>query len=132
MAEINEKTFLQEGPVKVTDRKTIIGTVTYPMAGITSANVTRQARSRKSLRLVAAGIPFLLWSLIDQTSQFMEFFNIGLFLIVLGTILLIMAKPTYAVQIGSSEGDQSILRSTDRSFVERIVDAMNHARPRSR
>jgi hypothetical protein len=127
MIEINEKTFLQEGPVKVTDRRTIIGTITYPMAGITSADVTRQARSRKSLWLVAAGIPFLLWSLLDQTSQYMEFFNIGLFLIVLGTVLLIVAKPTYAVRIGSSGGDQSILRSTDRSFVQRIVDAMNHA-----
>lgn len=131
MAERNEKTFLQEGPVKVTDHKAIIGTISYPMAGITSANVTRQARSRKSLWFVVAGIPFLLWSLLDQTSQFMEFFNIGLFLIVLGTILLIAARPTYAVRIGSSRGDQSILRSTDRSFIQRIVDAMNHARARS-
>jgi hypothetical protein len=131
MAESNEKTFLQEGLVKVTDRKTIIGTITYPMTGITSANVTRQARSRKSLWLVAAGIPFLLWGLIDQTSQFMEFFNIGLFLIVLGTVLLIVARPTYAVHIGGSGRDQSILRSTDQSFVQRIVDAMNHARARN-
>jgi hypothetical protein len=38
------------------------------------------------------------------------------------------AKPTYAVQIGNSSGsNNSILRSTDRTFIQRIADAMKKA-----
>jgi hypothetical protein len=48
-------------------------------------------------------------------------------LVVVGTILLITTKPTYAVQIGNAAGDHSILRSTDPIFIQRIVDAMNRA-----
>ena len=127
MAELSETTFLQEGLVKVTDRRAIIGTITYPMSGINSAKVTRQAKSRKSLQLVIAGVPFIVWSLIDETGQFMEFFNIGVFFVVTGMLLLMAAKPTYAVQIGRTVGDQSLLRSTDSKFIQRIVDAMNYA-----
>ena len=57
----------------------------------------------------------------------MEFFNIGMAFIVVSLILVWIAKPTYAVQIGNSSGNDSILRSTDPSFIQRIVDAMNVA-----
>jgi len=132
MAELQETTILQEGLVKVTSRRTIIGTVTYPMSQIKSAHVTRRGRNMKPLLGVIPGIFFIAWSLLDQTSQFMEFFNIGTAFIVVSLALVWLAKPTYAVEIGNSSGDDSILRSTDRSFIQRIVDAMNVAIVRKR
>ena len=124
----NETTILQEGLVKITNLRTIIGTITYSMAEITSVHVTKRTKSYKPLRLVIPGILLIAWSLIDQTAQFMEFFNIGIMLIVVSIALVLTAKPTYAVQIGNSSGsNNSILRSTDRTFIQRIADAMKKA-----
>ena len=127
MADLNETTILQEGPVKITNRRTVIGTITYQMSQINSVHVTRRARNVRPLLGIIPGIFFITWSLLDQTAQFMEFFNIGMAFIVVSVILVWIAKPTYAVQIGNSSGHNSILRSTDPSFIQRIVDAMNVA-----
>lgn len=127
MADLNETTLLQEGPVKVTNRRTIIGTITYAMSDIKAVHVTSRAKNKKPLLWTIPGILLMAWSLIDQTAQFMEFFNIGIFLTAVSIALVLIAKRTYAVQIGSTAGDHSILRSTDLSFIQRIVDAMNNA-----
>ena len=127
MADLNETTLLQEGPVKVTNRRTIIGTITYAMSDIKAVHITSRAKNKKPLLWTIPGILLLAWSLIDETGQFMEFFNIGIFLIAVSIVLVLIAKPTYAVHIGSAAVDHSILRSTDLSFIQRIVDAMNNA-----
>ncbi len=127
MAELKETTILQEGPVKITSRRTLIGTITYPMSQINSVHLTRQGRNLKPLLGIIPGLFFIGWSLIDQTGQFMEFFNIGMAFIVVSLALVWLSKPTFAVQIGNASGDDSILRSTDQSFIQRIVDAMNIA-----
>ena len=127
LAEVREITFLQESFVKITNLRTIIGTITYSMSDINSVNVTKRAKSYKSLWLVPAGLFFILWSILDQTRQFFEFFNLGMLLIIVGIVLLSFSKPTYAVQIGSVAGKSSILRSIDLASIQRIVDAMNKA-----
>lgn len=127
MTEVNETTILQEGPVKVTDRRTIIGTITYSMSDIKAIHITSRPKSKKPLLCTLLGILLISWSMIDETGQFMEFFNIGIFLIAVSIALVLIAKPTYAVQIGSTAGDHSILRSTDITFIQRIADAMNNA-----
>lgn len=81
----------------------------------------------KPLLLAIPGIVFIAWSLIDQTDQFFGFFIIGIELIIIGIVLVLIAKPTYAVHIERVSGDHSILRSTDLTFIQRIVDAMSHA-----
>jgi hypothetical protein len=81
----------------------------------------------KPLLLTIPGILFITWSHIDQTRQYIEFFNIGTILIIVSIALVLIAKPTYAVQIGNLSGNSSILRSTDLTFIQRIVDAMNNA-----
>jgi hypothetical protein len=130
MDDVHETTILQEGPVKVTNLRTVIRTINYPISQIKSVNATSRARNMKPLLLTIPGILFIAWSIIEQTAQFMEFFNFGIVLIVVSIALVLVAKPTYAVQIGSSSGNSSILRSTDQSFIQRIVDAMNKAMAR--
>jgi Family of unknown function (DUF6232) len=127
VTELIETTILQEGPVKVTNRRTIVGTITYSMSDIKAVHVTSQAKNKKPLLWVIPGILLIAWSLIDQTAQFMEFFNIGIFLTAVSIVLVLIAKPTYAVRIGSAAGAHSILRSTDLGFIQRIADAMNRA-----
>ncbi len=122
-----ETTILQQGLVKITSLRMVIGTTTYPMSDITSVNLTKRAKSRKPFWFVIAGSFLIAWSLIDQTGQFFEFFNIGMALVIVGMALIMAAKPTYAVQIGSAGGNRSILRSADLTFIQRIVDAIHRA-----
>ena len=127
MADSNETTILQEGFVKITNLRTIIGTITYSMSDITSVNVTKQAKSYKPLWLVMIGLLLILWVRTVQAEEFFEFFNIGIFLVIVGIVLVVTAKPTYAVQIGRASGSNSILRSTNLTFIQRIADAMHKA-----
>jgi hypothetical protein len=125
MNENQETTILQEGLVRITNRRTLIGTQTYPLSDIKSVTVTRRGKSARSIWLVLVGSLLLLWSIIDQTGYYSEFFNCGIFLSVIGLVLVAIAKPSYVIQIRNSAGVNDILGSTDRSLIQRIVEAMN-------
>jgi hypothetical protein len=78
------------------------------------------------------GLLLIRWVRTVQAQEFFEFFNIGIVLVTVGIILIVTAKPTYAVQIGNASGSNSILRSTNLTFIQRIADAMNRAIARRR
>jgi hypothetical protein len=120
-----ETTILQEGLVKITNRRMLVGTMTYWMSDIRSVSVTRQERSNRPLWLVIVGLLFLFWSVIDQTGYYAEFFNIGTVLVIVGLALVLLAKPTFALQIKGPSGETSILRSTNQDYIQRIAGAMN-------
>ena len=127
MTEVSETTILQDGVVKITNLRTLIGTTTYAMSDIKAVNLTKQAKTHRPFWLVIGGILLIAWAVIDETTQFREFFNIGILLVIIGITLFVIAKPSYAVQIGSTSGETSILRSTDINFIQKIVNAMNSA-----
>jgi hypothetical protein len=120
-----ETTILQEGLVRITNRRTLIGTQTYLMSDIKSVTVTRRGKDIRPIWLILAGSLFLLWSVIDQTGYYREFFNWGIVLLVVGLVLVVMAKPSYVIQVRSTSGVRDILGSTDPSYIQRIVQAMN-------
>jgi hypothetical protein len=122
-----ETTILQEGLVRITNRRMLVGTMTYWMSDIRSVTVTRQERSNQPLWLVIVGLFFLLWSGLDQTGYYGGFFNIGTLLVIAGLALILFAKPTFALQIKGASGETSILRSTNRDYIQRIAGAMNKA-----
>lgn len=125
MNELYETTILQEGLVRITNRRTLIGTQTYSMSDIKSVTVTRRARDVRPIWLVLVGILLLLWSIIDRTGYYRDFFNLGILLSVTGIVLVVMAKPSYVIQIRTASGIRDILGSTDPAFIQRIVGAMN-------
>jgi nitrogen fixation-related uncharacterized protein len=127
MNEVKERTILQEGLVKVTNLRTLIGTQTYSISDIKSVNLTKQAKSYRPFWLVLVGVLLILWAMVDETGQFMEFFNIGICLVVIGITAFLWAKPSYMVQIGGPTGEKSILSSSKISFVQEIVKAINNA-----
>ena len=126
MNEPRETTILQEGLVKVTNLRTLIGTQTYSISEIKSVRVTKQARSYQPLWLVILGILLILWAYFDATRGFVAFFAIGILLIV-AAMAIFLAKPSYAVQIGISIGQLNILRSSNLSFIQKIATAINNA-----
>ena len=124
---MNEMTILQEGLVRITNRRTLIGTQTYSMPDIKSVTIARRAKSTRPIWLLLPGVLLLLWSIIDQTGYYREFFNWGIVLSILSLTLLVVAKPSYVIRIRSNAGFRDILGSTDHSYIERIVAAMNQA-----
>ena len=127
MNDFNETIFLQESLVKVTNLRTLIGTISYSMAEVTSVSLTRRAKSYRPLRLVPFGVLLIGWAMIDETGQFHEFFNIGIVLSLFSIFLFLLARPTYGIEIRSASGRRSIFRSTDLRFTQKIVDAMKRA-----
>lgn len=123
----NERTFLQEGLVKITNRRALIGTQTYQVSEIMSVTVTRRTKSKRPIWVLIVGALFILWSVFDQTGYYSEFFNWGIVLVLIGLALAITAKPAYVIQIRSASGVSNILGSTNLSYIQRIVGAMNQA-----
>jgi hypothetical protein len=105
MNEFNETTILQEGLVRITNRRTLIGTQTYPMSKIKSVTVTRRGKDTRPIWLILAGSLFLLWSIIDQTGYYSEFFNWGIVLGVIGLVLTV-GKTSYVIQIRRLQGSR--------------------------
>jgi hypothetical protein len=127
MSESSETTILQDGPVKITNRRALIGTLSYSLTEIRSVLVTKRARSIRSLWLVVGGAFLIFWSVIDQTGYYGGFFNIGTVLVILGLALVFFGKPTFALQVKGPAGEDSILRSTNLPYIERIAGAMEKA-----
>ena len=127
MADVSETTILQEGPVKITNLRMLIGTETYKLSNITSAKFTTQPKSKRPFLFVIVGVLLVLWSVFEDTGYFGEFYNIGLILIIASAVFFLLSKTVYTVQIEGVSGERNILNFTDLSFVKRIVDAMNMA-----
>ena len=127
MADVSETTILQEGPVKITNLRMLIGTESYKLSNITSAKFTTQPKSKRPFLFVIVGVLLVLWSIFEETGYFGEFYNIGLILIIVSAVFFLLSKTVYTVQIEGVSGERNILNFTDLSFVKRIVDAMNMA-----
>lgn len=127
MNELYETTILQEGLVRITNQRTLIGTQMYPLSDIKSVNVTRRGRSTRPLWVLLLGGVLLLWSLIDQTGFYHDLFGLGFVVTIAALVLAWLEKPSYVIQIRSGSGIRDILGSTDLSFIQRIVGAMNAA-----
>ena len=125
MIELRETTILQEGPVKITNLRMLIGTETYKLSNITSAKFATQRKSKRPFLFVILGVLLMLWSVFEETGYFSAFYNIGMTLIIASVVFFLLSKPVYTVQIEGASGERNILNFTDLSFVKRIVDAVN-------
>ena len=127
MADINEVTILEEGQVKITNLRAVIGTKTYTMSNITS--ITRKKRETgytASFWWGVFGVLFMIISGLDF--DYLWIFSINGLMCVLAAVTVARnPKTVYIVKIGSSSGEKNVLESYDREYIKRIVDAMNEA-----
>jgi len=52
---------------------------------------------------------------------------IGTFLLFGGLMLILIAKPQYALHISTSEGEDDVIVSSKREYIWQIIDALNRA-----
>ena len=133
---MTEEVLFQDGHVSVTPSRVLVGSTTYALRNITSVRVsaTRDADTRVLAILVGG---FLVWillagllSLVGVASDFV-YLAVLVFSIWLSYFCLYSyipaPKTTYHCALATSGDEVQALSSTDRSFIEGVVNAISNA-----
>jgi len=118
MAE--EKVFLNEGGVSVTNARMMYGDQTYAMSGVTSVKSFEKQPSRKGpIVLIIIGLLALAGG--------KDTIIVSLLLLAGGILWWIKQKAEYSVVLTSSSGETKAYTSNDKAFVIKIVQSINDA-----
>ena len=142
---MSENTFYQDGSVLITNTRAVLGAKTYAMANITSVSM-KVIPADYTISIVVGLIGLFITACAGCVSLFgfagLDLNSsssagplvlgvvIGLFGVCgigAGIALAFLAKPTYAVRIGSASGEGNVLASKDRDYIQKIITAMNEA-----
>tara|TARA_Y100000589_G_C26928373_1_gene537290 strand:- start:190 stop:561 length:372 start_codon:yes stop_codon:yes gene_type:complete len=113
----DDKVFLKDSNVLVTQSRFVAGGKTYAMRNISS--VTKYKIPKKigtAIFLIIVGLILLAFSPI-----------IGGLIFIAGILWLILSKPKYSVRIQSNAGEADGFISKDEKYIQKIVDAVNNA-----
>jgi hypothetical protein len=118
MAEAKtEQKFMDEKGVTVTNARVIVPGQTFAMSGVTSVKVAQEKPKRTGpVILIVLGIFLCFGYLIG-----------GIILLSIGVAWFIMQKTQYYVGLQTSSGEAKAFISTDRMWIEKIVNAINEA-----
>jgi hypothetical protein len=115
MAE--EKIFLDEKGVKVTNARFVTFAKTHALAGITSVSSYVIPPKRKGPIVVA---------ILGVILFFVKWY-LGIVFIALGVAWWISQKRIYQVVLSSASGSEDALSDPDSEFINRVVNALNEA-----
>ena len=113
-----EPVYFERHGVTVTKSRFMIGSQTFAMANVTSVAALEIPPNRGValfLVIMIAGLATLASTLLAVVA------------LVLGFIGVYMLKPSYAVQLTTSAGQQKLCSSKDADFVRGIVNALNRS-----
>jgi hypothetical protein len=127
-----ERTFLQQGSVYVSNTRVVINGTTYATANVTSVRtLTEPANNGCAATILAIGflgtlgsIPMMVVSR-DSDSGFL--FAMSLILAALGYIWYRSIRPVYRVMLASAGGERQGLSSSDPALVTRTTAAIAEA-----
>lgn len=117
-----EKVYLKQGDVTVTNTRVVISGKTYAMTNITSVTMGKQSASILP-PFIAITVGVIIAAIVGGTIGNL----IAVASIIGGIVLFITRKPNYVVRIGSASGEADALESQDQDNVQKIVNAVNEA-----
>jgi hypothetical protein len=132
MSEKEETTILEEGDVKVTNLRVIIGSKTYAMSNIASVSLTtKESISLFTIEIILFGYFVLLYFVIgvvaDSTGGLICCsIAITIPLVIVLFHIIKKTRTSYVVTIISGSSVSNIYESQDEAFIKRIVAAMNY------
>ena len=118
---MSETIFFENGNVKVTNARFVVGNQTHAMNGVTSvaSHVTPPSRGAW-----IAGVAFgLLMTIVADGAGKL----IGLAIAGVCGFLLYNQKSTHAVVLRSASGEVQALSGTDSNYINGVVSALNEA-----
>lgn len=113
-----EKTFFEYEDVKVTNTRFISGSQTYAMSNITSVKtaVKKPSWFFPSLLLFIGAMTLITGAVL-----------FGLVLAAIGAVLLVIQKTTYSIMLATSAGETSALKTHQKDYLDKVVNALNDA-----
>ena len=136
MEAIREVSILDEGGVRITDKRVILGNETYALENIRSVSMTYSDNQGGMLPILIAvagssiGFCALFFSLGEDGLRWGLFLAGGIIAVTaigLGAMASLGAEPTYYVRVRSSSGEANVLQSKNKAQVARIVQAIDKA-----
>jgi hypothetical protein len=113
-----EKVFLKDNNVTVTQARYIANGKTYTMRNISSVSLfTLKSSYTLEIILIVMGVILLIAGT----------YIIGGILLAIGVTLMVLKKDEYAVRISTNSGESNSLTSKDKNYIQKIVDALNDA-----
>ena len=118
---MEEKTFFEQGNVKVTNARFLVGSQTYAMNGVTSvkSHVVPPSRMGPIIGLIV-GVLVLLGA--SGSGKL-----IGVAIAGACGFILYSQKSTYSVVLNSASGEAQALSGTDGEHIKGVVSALNDA-----
>lgn len=129
MTEAKPETVLhQDEHATITDRRIVMFGTTYALNNVTSVSMRRIEGNRTPGIIIG----FMLAAIAGCTGSASDWpagLSIGLIIaaLVFGAILATQARDKYAVRIGTAGGESDAMSSTDKSYIETLVKAINEA-----
>ena len=117
---MEEKTFLSEGGISVTNARFIAPGQTYAMSGVTAVESFRQDPSRKA-PIILAIIGVLALAGGGTVTV------VGLLLIAGAVAMWFLQKPEFQVLLSTASGKGKAFGSSDEAFISKVVAALNDA-----
>jgi hypothetical protein len=131
-----EKVYYDKGNVKITSARAILDDKTYVLKNISSVTVNKQEYGAESSGAgslwVGGGLCALVGIIVALSGG-----NVGvalIFFIVAGICFYVAygkkgtpAWTAYSVRIGSNAGDSDSLKSIDKEYITKVVNAINDA-----
>ena len=118
----------ENNDIKVTNLRAVFGTKTYAIANITSVEAKRQNESScLPVGLILAGILGIMIGFGNLGNDMWWMMIPGAAICVAGFNMARAQKPTYVVQISSASGEIKAYVSQDKSYIDKIVEALNTA-----
>ena len=114
---MDEKTFFEYEDVKVTNARFISGSQTYAMSNVTSV----KAFEKKPKRL--GGIAVLIIGLSVAVNAPL----VGFLIVAAAGYYLYQQKTVFHVMLATASGEVSALKTNQREYLDKVVDALNQA-----
>jgi hypothetical protein len=114
----SEKVFLQNGDTLVTNSRINLNGTTYVTANITSVSRFTVVPSRK-IEIIAGLVGVLLLA----GGVFLP----AIFVIGVAALIFYLRKNKHIVKLSSNAGEKDALWSTDKAFIDSVVESINNA-----
>lgn len=141
-----EKIFFQQNNVLVSQSRLVIGDKTYVLRNISSVSTASNCSIKKPSKTfykILVGIAFILlfqkiitiglYLEVNKEVPFSDYVKVVLYIGLIIFSIYTMSKLktqyfySYFVRISSNSGTSDVLNSPDKSYIQKVVDALNQA-----
>jgi hypothetical protein len=119
---MEETVFFDQNDVSVSNARFIVRGQTYAMNGITSVKKTVKDPPRMLPILLGAIGLVVLFNSVAVGNKLL-----GGAIVVAALFWLFSQRPEYIVLLHSSSGEMQALASTDRAYIESVIEALNRS-----